>query len=327
MVAKRKFTFRFFKIKETGIFVAFILLFAAFSLASPYFFKVENLLNVVRQISLTGIMAVGMTLVIVSREIDLSVGGIYGLCAVSAGLLMTNGVPVWAAIIIALIVGIFIGFLNGILVTYVRIPALIVTLGMLNVTRGVYLLLSSGLSVYISSKTVTDPNLDKFIYLGQGKIFGIIPMMMIFLVIATISGYVLYDKSSYGFHLRAVGGNERAARASGINVFRVKILAFMITGFLCAIAGLLNLSFLSSVQGIIGSGLELEVIAATILGGTSLSGGEGTIIGTIIGALIMGILRNGLILIGVSPFWQTLMIGLIIIGAVTTDIWLKRKRV
>lgn len=110
MIAKRKFTFRFFKIKETGIFVAFILLFAAFSLASPYFFKVENLLNVVRQISLTGIMAVGMTLVIVSREIDLSVGGIYGLCAVSAGLLMTNGVPVWAAIIIALIVGIFIGF-------------------------------------------------------------------------------------------------------------------------------------------------------------------------------------------------------------------------
>ena len=231
MIAKRKFTFRFFKIKETGIFVAFILLFAAFSLASPYFFKVENLLNVVRQISLTGIMAVGMTLAIVSREIDLSVGGIYGLCAVSAGLLMTNGVPVWAAIIIALIVGIFIGFLNGILVTYVRIPALIVTLGMLNVTRGVYLLLSSGLSVYISSKTVTDPNLDKFIYLGQGKIFGIIPMMMIFLVIVMISGYVLYDKSSYGFHLRAVGGNERAARASGINVFRVKILAFIITGF------------------------------------------------------------------------------------------------
>ncbi len=327
MIAKRKFTFRFFKIKETGIFVAFILLFAAFSLASPYFFKVENLLNVVRQISLTGIMAVGMTLVIVSREIDLSVGGIYGLCAVSAGLLMTNGVPVWAAIIIALIVGIFIGFLNGILVTYVRIPALIVTLGMLNVTRGVYLLLSNGLSVYISSKTVTDPNLDKFIYLGQGKIFGNIPMMTIFLVIVVISGYVLYDKSSYGFHLRAVGGNERAARASGINVFRVKILAFIITGFLCAIAGLLNLSFLSSVQGIIGSGLELEVIAATILGGTSLAGGEGTIIGTLFGALIMGILRNGLILIGVSPFWQTLMIGLIIIGAVTTDIWLKRKGV
>jgi len=318
---------RFFHyLREQGIVLALLFLFVGFSIATPHFIKITNLFNVLRQVSLLGIISVGMTMVIISGEIDLSVGAIYGMAAVSCGLLMKAEFSVWLSIIVAVGVGTLIGFLNGVLVNYVKIASFIVTLGMLNVVRGSSLLLTNGLPVFISSQTVSDPSLQKFFFLGQGKILEIIPTMVIFLLIILVLGYLVVHHSLYGFYLRAVGGNARAARASGINVESIKTAAFALVGALAALAGVLNLSFLSSVQGIVGTGLELDVIAATVIGGTSLAGGEGSIIGTIVGVLIIGILRNGLVLLGVSPFWQTTLIGGMIIGAATVDALTRRSK-
>jgi ribose/xylose/arabinose/galactoside ABC-type transport system permease subunit len=316
-----------FRIREIGVLLALILLFLVFSLSSSFFFGLNNLLNVLRQVSLLGIMSMGMTMVIVSGEIDLSVGAVYGFASTIAGILMTNDVAIWLSILITLICGIAFGALNGLLVTYARIPALIVTLGMMNIARGAGLILSKAQVIATNYRTVSDPHIDLFLFLGQGKLFGVLPMMSVFLIFVAIIAYVMFNKTMLGFHMRGVGGNAAAARASGINVRAVKISAFAITGFLCSLAGILNLSFLANVQGTIGYGLELDVIAAVIIGGTTLAGGEGTILGTIIGVLIMGVLRNGLILLGVSPFWQILVIGVVIIGAVAIDMWTKRRAV
>jgi ribose/xylose/arabinose/galactoside ABC-type transport system permease subunit len=315
---------RVFKIREIGVFGALLLLIIFFSLASEYFFKLENLLNILRQVSLMGIMGVGMTMVITSGEIDLSLGSVYGLSAVTTGVLMTSGVPIWLSVLVGLLIGLVVGTINGLLVTYGKIPALIVTIGMLNVARGLALLVVRGLSLSISERFVEGKALPYFIFLGQGELFGYVPMPAVFLLAIAIIGYLLYNKNIYGFHIRAVGGNPSAARASGIGVNKIKIFSFVILGFLSSLAGILNLSFLSNIQGTSGQGVELSVIAAVIIGGTSLSGGKGTIIGTIIGVLIMGVLKNGLILLKVSPFYQIIMVGLVIIVAVGLDMWTKR---
>lgn len=314
-----------FKFRETGIFTGLILLSLIFAVTSPYFLGVNNLLNVVRQVSLLGIMAVGMTMVIISGEIDLSVGASYAFSAVITGLAMTNGFTIGSSIIVGMLAGLVVGIVNGILATYGRIPSLIVTLGMLSVVRGTALILSRGLPISLSGRTVIDPNLDKFLFIGQGKIFDTIPMMSIFLLAIVIIGYIIFNKTIYGCHMRAVGGNQIAARVSGINVKIIKVMAFSITGLLCALAGIVSLAFLANVTGTTGTGLELQVIAAVIIGGTTLKGGEGTILGTFIGVLIIGVLRNGLVLLGISPFWQMLLVGLVIIGAVGIDMWTRRE--
>lgn len=324
---RRVFLFRFpSSFREQGIILALIFLFVGFSIATPHFLRIANLLNVLRQVSLLGIIAVGMTMVIISGEIDLSVGAVYGIAAVSCGLFMRSGYPFWFAMIMAVLTGAMIGLSNGTLVNYVKISSLIVTLGMLNVVRGSYLLITGGLPVFLSAQTVPDPRLPVFFFLGQGKIFNLVPMLVIFFVGIVVFGYFVCHRSLFGFYLRAVGGNARAAKASGINVERIKAIAFILVSTLAALAGVLNLSFLSSVQGIVGAGLELDVIAATVIGGTSLAGGEGTILGTVIGVLIIGVLRNGLVLLGISPFWQTTLIGGIIIGAAAIDVTTRRTR-
>ncbi len=314
-----------FKIREIGVLLALILLFLTFSFSSPFFFGLENLLNILRQVSLLGIISMGMTMVIVSGEIDLSVGAVYGFASTIAGILMTNDVSIGLSIALALLCGIAFGAMNGLLVTYARIPALIVTLGMMNIARGASLIISKAQVISTNYRTVSDPRIEGFLFLGQGKLFGVIPMMSVLFIIIAIGAYVIFNTSILGYHMRGVGGNAAAARASGINVKKIKISAFAITGLLCAVAGILNLSFLANVQGTIGQGLELDVIAAVIIGGTTLAGGEGTILGTIIGVLIIGVLRNGLILLGVSPFWQILIIGVVIIGAVGIDMWTKKR--
>ena len=229
-----------------------------------------------------------MTMVIVSGEFDLSVGSIYGMAGIILALLMTSGLPIWLAVVIALVSGAAAGVLNGAITTYGRVPSLIVTLGMLNVARGFALVLSGGLNIGISKRTVTDPLLDAFMFIGRGKIWGIIPPMTIAFVVVVLIGVVFFHKNIIGFRMKAVGGNPDAARVSGINVKIIKIIAFMISGILAALGGVINISFLSNATGILGQGLELDVIAATILGGTSLTGGEGTIAGTVIGVLSSG---------------------------------------
>lgn len=319
-----RFRTRFFSGKEVGILAAFLAIFLFFSVMSPYFFNLDNLINVLRQISLLGIIAMGMCLVIVCGEIDLSVGSIYGASAILTAVMMMSGLPIWLAILVGLLAGTVFGLVNGVLVTYVRIPALIVTLGTMNAVRGIALIISGGSVVNISPRTVSDPGLPAFLFLGQGKVAGL-PVMCLFFVAAAIAAYFLYNKTLLGFRMKAVGGSARAARASGISSNIVKTAAFAILGFLSALAGLLNIAFLGSVQGTTGQGMELNAIAAVIIGGTSLAGGQGTIIGTVIGVLIMGVLNNGIILLGISPFWQMTIVGAVIILAVALDIWTRKS--
>ena len=282
-----------FSVKETGILLGLIGLIIVFSLISPVFLTINNMMNIVRQISLLGIMAVGMTMVIVSGEFDLSVGSVYGMAGIILALLMTSGLPIWIAVIIAIISGAGAGLINGTITTYGRVPSLIVTLGMLNIARGFALVLSGGLNIGISKRTVSDPFLTEFIFFGRGKILGLIPPMTIAFAVIVFLGVLFFHKNIVGFRMKAVGGNADAARVSGINVNHIKIISFIISGILAAFSGVINISFLSNATGILGQGIELDVIAATILGGASLAGGEGSIAGTVIGVLIIGVLRNG----------------------------------
>jgi ribose transport system permease protein len=296
--------------------------------ATPAFLTVRNLLNIGRQVSLIGIMAIGMTFVLISREVDLSVGSIYALGGLVCGILLLGGWPLWAAIGVGLLIGVAAGAANGLLSTYGLLPSFIATLGMMSVLRGIALLITDGQPVTVNETEGANPQtLEAFYFLGQGRLFDIVPMQLIFFAVTALLGWVLLSKTVFGFRVYAVGGSDKAARVSGIKVFQTKIAAFVIMGFLAALSGILSLAFLPSGQaGRTGVGTELDVIAAAIVGGASLSGGEGTILGTILGVLIIGVLRNGLVLMGISPFWQETIIGLVIILAVGIDKWTSSSR-
>lgn len=314
--------------RETGVLLALLVICVFLTFATSSFLTVRNLLNVGRQISLLGIMAIGMTFVLVSREVDLSVGSTYAISGLVTGMLIVRGSALIPALSAGLLVGMVIGTMNGVLSTYGKLPSFIATLGMLSVVRGAALLITDGQPVTVdTTRGGRSEVVDQFYQLGQGQLFGMIPMLLVcFLIVAAISWLVL-AKTTFGFRVYAVGGSEKAARLSGIQVFHTKILTFALMGLLSAIAGILSLAFLPSGQaGRTGVGLELDVIAAAIVGGSSLSGGEGTILGTIFGTLIIGILRNGLVLLSISPFWQTTAIGLVIICAVGIDKWTGLRR-
>jgi ribose/xylose/arabinose/galactoside ABC-type transport system permease subunit len=314
-----------FKVKELGIAAGLVILVIVFSVSTPVFLSLDNWMNIIRQVSILGILAVGMTMVIVSGEIDLSVGSVYGMSVVAMSVLMTHGVPIWLSVIAALVIGSAAGVVNGVLVTWLRVPALIVTLGMLNMARGVAMIINGGMVVPLIPRLIKDPALDSFIFIGRGRLFDVVPTMTVGFLLILVVGFVIYQKNIIGYRMRAVGGNAEAARVSGINVRLVKIIAFTMLGFLAAFGGVINSGFLGNVQSTAGQGMELDVIAATILGGASLSGGEGTIVGTLIGVLLLGVLRNGLVLLGVSPFVQMVLIGAVLIGAVALDMRSRRK--
>jgi ribose transport system permease protein len=317
-----------FAVRETGILLALLIICSVLTLSTSSFLTVQNLLNVGRQISLLGIMAIGMTFVLICREVDLSIGSIYAAAGLTTGMLIVNGWFLLPALGAGLIVGSAIGCLNGFLSTYGKLPSFIATLGMLSVVRGGALLVTNGQPVTVNiAKGGREEVINQFYFLGQGHLFDRIPMLLMLFILIALGAWFLLSKTTFGFRVYAVGGNEKAARLSGIQVFQTKILTFTLMGLLSAVAGILSLAFLPSGQaGRTGVGLELDVIAAAIVGGASLSGGEGTIPGTILGVLIIGILRNGLILLGISPFWQTTIIGLVIIFAVGLDKWTEHRR-
>jgi ribose transport system permease protein len=293
------------------------------SFVAPGLWAPQNMLNIGQQVAQIGIMAVGMTFVIITAEIDLSVGSIYALAAVTTGLLLTQGVPAWGACLVALAVGSCAGLVNGLATVYFRIPSFIVTLGTLSAFRGLTLLLTGGSAISLNAN---QPNVQTFSLLGQGLLFGVVPMEFVFLVLTFILGYALLSHTKYGFYAYAVGGSAEAARLCGINVARVRITSFVIVGTLSAFSGILGLSFLNYVQGVTGQGLELIVISAVIIGGTALFGGSGTMLGTLIGVVLIGILQNILVLSGLSSFWQTLVVGVVVILAVALDSYLRRRR-
>jgi ribose transport system permease protein len=242
-------------------------------------------------------------------------------------MLLLDGWGLALSLVAGLLAGALAGFANGVLSTYGRLPSFITTLGMMSVVRGAALLITDGQPVAINEQSgLPRATLDAFFFLGQGRLFDRIPMQLVFFVVIALLGWLLLSRTVFGFRVYAVGGNEKAARVSGMRVFNIKIWAFTLMGVLAGLAGVLGLSFLPSSQaGRTGIGYELDVIAAVIIGGTSLSGGEGTILGTVLGVLIIGVLRNGLVLLGISPFWQETAIGLVILVAVGIDKWSKRR--
>lgn len=298
------------------------------SLSTPAFLSVRNLLNIGRQISLIGIMAIGMTYVLVAKEIDLSVGSVYALAGIITSLMIKDSVNVWLSIVAGLGVGIFCGVISGWLSTYGKLPSFITTLGMMSAIRGAALLITDGSPVTVSELSgAPAESVRIFTNLGQGRLFDVIPMQLIFFIIIALLGGFLLSKTVIGFKIYSVGGSDKASRVSGIRVFNTKITTFAIMGLLSALAGILSVAFLPSTQaGRTGVGIEMDVIAAAIVGGASLSGGEGTIFGTILGALIIGVLRNGLVLLGISAFWQETAIGIVIILAVGLDMWTRSRR-
>jgi ribose transport system permease protein len=313
--------------REAGVALALIVMCVVLTFLSDRFMTTNNLLNIGRQVSLLGIMAIGMTFVLTSGEVDLSVGSIYAFSGLATGMVLLSGYALLPALLVGLLIGAVIGLLNGLLSTYGRLPSLIATLGMLSMVRGAALILTDGRPVTVNERNGADPAaLAQFEFLGQGTVAGI-PMQLVFFALVALAGWFLLSRTSFGFRVFAVGGSAKAARVSGINVERVKIAAFTLMGTLAAFAGILSMAFLPSGQaGRTGLGLELDVIVATIVGGTSLAGGEGTVIGTILGVLIIGVLRNGLVLTGVSPFAQEFLIGLVIVVAVAIDKWTVKQR-
>lgn len=316
---------KIFAKQETGIFLVLVVLIGIFLIASKTFGTPTNLLNVIRQIAFNGILAMGMTMVIVNGDIDLSIGSIYYMSAAFSAYFMTLGVPIWVCVILGLSLGVFAGYINGALVSYVGLPAFIATLGMMNVYRGAALMLTNGFTVEMTSMHIKDPGLESFKWIASGKLFGVIPMMAIIFVIVAVIAYFIFHRTIFGFRCRAVGGNRGAAEAAGINTKTVRIAAFTIMGFLSGMAGILMSAFLNNVQANIGSGMEMNAIAACIIGGTSIAGGKGSIIGAAIGCLILGVLSNGLVLIGVTTYLQVLVSGVVIIGSVSLDMLTKSR--
>ncbi|MGE3829636.1 MAG: ABC transporter permease [Parvibaculaceae bacterium] len=308
----------------------FIALFAViifFSFAVPNFLSTANLILMSKHVALNAFLAMGMTFVIITGGIDLSVGSIVGLCGMVAGGLILHGIAlpigytvyfnVVEVMLITLGVGVFVGIINGLLITRLNVAPFIATLGTLYVARGLALLSSDG-QTFPNLIGNPDYGTTGFAFLGAGRIFGLPVSIWILIVVALAAAYVA-RYTPLGRHVFAVGGNERAARMSGVKVNRVKLFVYMFSGFCAAIVGLIISSELMASHPATGESFELNAIAAAVLGGTSMSGGRGTIGGTIIGAFVIGVLSDGLVMMGISSFWQMVIKGLVIIFAVVID--------
>lgn len=306
-------------------FSGLIILLIGFSLASPNFFQTTNLISILQATSVNGVLAIAATLVIISGGIDLSVGTLMTFCAIIAGVLLTNlGLPMYIGIPGALLAGLLSGALSGFLVAKLKIPPFIATLGMMLVFKGLALAIGSGRPIYFNdTEGFSEISTGSLI----GEIFPLLPIpngVLILFLVAMMASFIL-SRTVLGRFIFALGSNEEALRLSGVNVDRWKIVVYALAGAVCAIAGILLASRINSAQPAIGQGYELDAIAAVVIGGTSLSGGRGTMLGTIIGALIISVVANGLRILSVPQEWQIVVTGSIIILAVYADMLRRRK--
>ena len=284
---------------------------------SKYFFTVNNLYNIGKQASIILIISLGMTVVIISAGIDLSVGSLLAFTVSGMAVLnIVHGVGITTAMFIAIIATVILGMLNGFIIQYGKVPAFIATLGMMGVVRGIVLLISRG------NPSMSFP--EKFLWFGEGA-FLTVPIPIVASIIVMISVSLFLKYTSLGRGVFALGGNEEAARLSGINIPLVRITTYSISGLCCAIAGVIFAARVGAAVPSAGVGYELNAIAAVIIGGTPLTGGQGKISGTVIGALLMAVISNGLNIIEVDPYWQGIVIGVIIVFAVMMSN-LKRER-
>ena len=301
--------------------IALFILCVVISIMSDKFLTTSNLWNVMRQISVNICISVGMTLVVLTAGIDLSIGSVLALCgAITAGLLKNGieiptanlfiGFTVTGSIVAGLLAGAALGWFNGWAITKFRVPPFVATLAMLTIARGLTMLWTKGFPISGLG--------ENFAWLGTGWFLGI-PLPVWISGIVILIAVVITNKTKLGRYIYAIGGNENAARLSGINIKKIKIAVYTIAGLLAAVGGILVTSRLDAAQPNAGTGYELDSIAAVVIGGTSLSGGKGSVLGTVLGAIIIGVLNNGLVLLNVSPFWQQVVKGFVILIAVIID--------
>ena len=304
-------------ISRYAIVIITFMLFAIFSIVAENFFSISNVTNLLRQVSINGICAVGMACVILTGGIDLTVGGIIGVTGVMCSFLMTNGINPIIASVITLILGILIGLFNAFLISKIRIAPIIATLGVNTALRGAAYLITDGKAIFGFPTWYNN--------IGQGYV-GFIPIPVIIMTVTFAAGVVFLTKTRFSRHIYGVGGNAEVARLSGINVNKVIMTVYSIAGFCAALAGLIMLGRVSSGQPKAGEGYEMDIITATVMGGISLTGGEGKIHFVIFGVLVIGILSNGMTMMGISAYWQRVVKGLVLLLAVGMDRYIQYKK-
>ena len=306
-----------FRAREMSVLVALAVLVVIMSVASPYFLEPQNIFNVLRNMSTISIMAIGMTMVIITGGIDLSVGSVLAMTAMlTARLMVQFGMSPWLALLAGLVAGAMVGGINGLIITKVQVNPFITTMGMMSICRGLTYLLASGLVGTVASNMPMRNEALNF--LGAGYI-GPVPFPVIEMVILVVLGSLFLANTVLGRQIYGVGSNEQASRLSGVDVDRVRLFCYTMAGLLAAYAGVMTAGLLSTAATNAGTGTELDVIAAAVIGGASLSGGEGTVYGAVLGAAIMAVLRNAFVLLGLPVYLQTVSIGVVIILAVALD--------
>ena len=306
-----------FRAREMSVLVALAVLVVIMSVASPYFLEPQNIFNVLRNMSTISIMAIGMTMVIITGGIDLSVGSVLAMTAMlTARLMVQFGMSPWLALLAGLVAGAMVGGINGLILTKVQVNPFITTMGMMSICRGLTYLLASGLVGTVASNMPMRNEALNF--LGAGYI-GPVPFPVIEMVILVVLGSLFLANTVLGRQIYGVGSNEQASRLSGVDVDRVRLFCYTMAGLLAAYAGVMTAGLLSTAATNAGIGTELDVIAAAVIGGASLSGGEGTVYGAVLGAAIMAVLRNAFVLLGLPVYLQTVSIGVVIILAVALD--------
>jgi ribose/xylose/arabinose/galactoside ABC-type transport system permease subunit len=303
--------------REAGIALVLLIASVGLSIARPNFFTVSNLAIVARQISLSAIIAIGMTMVILLGDIDLSVGSVVAFGSVVTGYALVRlGLPIPLGILAGLLTGVLVGLVTGTIIIRTGVPSFIVTLGMMGIARGAALVITKGSTISGLPSA--------FLVLGQGYFLGV-PVPVWILIVLAIVAHIFLSRTTIGRNIYFIGSNQEAALLSGINVSRIKLLVFTLAATLAALESVIETARMSTAQPAAGVGYELTAIGAVIIGGASLFGGEGTILGTILGATLLGLITNGLIMLGVSAYWQQVFSGSIIILAVTLDMWRQRR--
>ncbi|MDD2969976.1 MAG: ABC transporter permease [Lachnospiraceae bacterium] len=295
-----------------GIIAVLVIMCIIVTVATDKFLTANNIISVLRQISINTYIALGMTLIIILGHIDLSVGAIVAMSGtLTVGLIVNQNMHLGVAIVLGILVGVMAGFISGSIVSNFGVPAFIITMAMMNIANGIAYVYSGG-----QSTRITD---EFFIAIGTGYLFNVIPLPVVYMVVLIVIFSFVLSKTKFGTYVYAIGGNREAAKLSGVPIKFIEITVFTLSGLLSAFAGLVLCSRMYSGQPSVGSGYELDAIAACVLGGTSMTGGKGRISGTVFGAMVIGIISNGLNLIGVSSYWQLIVKGLIIACAVLLD--------
>ncbi len=294
-----------------AIFIILAVLVIGLTILRPNFFSFSNTINILRQVSVNGILSLGMTLIIITGGIDLSPGSVLALTGVTGAMFAYEGMPIIVAIIVACFVGAAAGFVSGFIISATGIPPFIATLGIQQAARGLALILTNGAPVGDMS--------ESFLYIGKGNLFDTIPISVVVFIALAVFCYLLLNRTKLGKHIYAIGGNEQAAVVCGINTKKVKMIVYSLAGVLVGIAAIIAVSRNNTANPSIGEGFEFDAITATVIGGASLNGGLGSVGGTVVGVLIIGVLNAGLTFLGVSPYWQTLVKGALIVGAVVLD--------